>query len=267
MRYHPASEQKNARTLSIFPTPAAYLAPVHESVLCVVAFGTAPTNNSANSMRQQSAYYTSMNMFDTHQPIIGAWARERPAHLREVLRFAVLSARQPLYNLPADMEQAHRGGPEAMGVLFGWKHRAWVAAEDNQDAIYAQCLDLWEHSPPEHLAPDLILYLAQQWGLGPAKAGFVAQMAFGVGGCLDTHNLRRFGLREVRGFRQLKSLRGRRHMIERYCAALATCGSTRTLWDSWCHYVANQSRRQNLYHNAEHVSALHCISLGLSPGQ
>jgi len=202
-------------------------------------------------------------VFDTHQPIIGRWARERPAHLREVLRFAVLSARQPLYNLPADMEQAHRGGPDAMSVLFGWKHRAWIACEDHEQAIFTQCLDIWEHS--SRLDFELVLYLAGLPGLGLAKAGFVAQLAFGVSGCLDTHNLRRFGIdpNTFAHIKQRKTLAARRRMTERYCTIIDWCGGTGALWDSWCHYVASDSLMKRAYRNAEHVSELHCIALDL----
>ena len=202
-------------------------------------------------------------MFDTHQPIIGDWARERPEHLREVLRFATLSARVPLFNMAADLEQAHRGGQEAMGVLYGIKHAAWIAAENNEAAIHAQCLDIWEHSSRPDF--ELVLYLTQQVGLGLAKAGFVAQLAFGVSGCLDTHNLRRYGIgrNTFAHIKRRKTLAGRRAMVERYCTVIDWCGGTSALWDSWCYYVASDSQMKRAYRDAEHVSELHCIALNL----
>lgn len=99
-------------------------------------------------------------------------------------------------------------------------------------------------------------------GLGLAKAGFLAQMVYGLAGCLDTHNLRRFGLSA-----NLCTLRGnlkpptRARRINAYLEAVEQCGGTENLWDDWCEHLAE--RNPSRYTHAYDVSELHPAALGL----
>lgn len=207
-------------------------------------------------------------MFANHQPAISAYARQSPDNLARVIQFVVLTIRQPLYNVPADMAQAEAGGQDAMAVLWGWKHDAYAAAWRDRATIYAQCEDIWQHAKTrEQAADDLLAYLATLPGLGLAKAGFVAQLAYGVSGCIDTHNLQLFGFspRAFRGdkFKELKSLKQRRTKVRKYNSAVDRCGGTQSLWDGWCEFVA--AKYPQAYRDAFHVSAIHCEALGLEP--
>lgn len=212
-------------------------------------------------------------MFAEHQPIIGDWARKAPSHLAECIRFAVLSAQQPLYRVPDDMRAVHDSHPEAGDILFAWKGEAWRQAGANANANYWNAMALWDDYQCDMVSRDtfareLVQYLAGNvYGLGLAKAGFVAQLAFGVAGCLDTHNLRRFnlGARVFDNFCQRKTARNRRAMVQRYCDICDKLGGTEFLWDSWCRYVATESRNARQYESPNHVSLIHLTALGLSP--
>ena len=64
-------------------------------------------------------------MYDRDQPIISAYARENADQFARVLQFVILTARVRLAQVPADFETAEKGGSQAMGVLFGWKFKAY----------------------------------------------------------------------------------------------------------------------------------------------
>ena len=206
-------------------------------------------------------------MYNTHQGAISHYARSHPDSFARVLQFAILTVRQPLLNVPVDTETAQQGGYEALGVLFGWKFQAYVDAWDTREAIYADCQGLARQYRHDDMQASraIITRLCECWGFGPAKAGFVAQLVYGLAGCIDTHNIKRFGLapRAFDNYCQLKTAKARARKIAKYVDTCYALGGPETLWDTWCEYVAaNQGAS---YENAEHVSALHCTALGLDP--
>ena len=114
-------------------------------------------------------------------------------------------------------------------------------------------------------APDyLVGYLATLPGLGLAKAGFAAQLAFGVSGCLDSYNQTRFGIgvNTFSHFKRRRTVRARLAFATRYNETVEAAGGMAALWDGWCQYVA--LRRPQVYLNADVVSALHVAALSLN---
>jgi len=205
-------------------------------------------------------------MFDTHQKTISEYAQACPDNFAKVHQFVLLTIRTPLYRVPQDTKTAQRGGPEALAVLWGWKHEAYNHAE-----VHArETLSYLEHVHADATAGDhdrtgaMLEYLADMPGLGLVKAGFITQLCYGLGGCLDTHNLARFNIppRTFEGFKRKRTIKGRRAMIARYLEACDKSGGTEALWDTWCEHVAN--KYPDIYKNADHVSELHCEALNLT---
>ena len=203
-------------------------------------------------------------MYQRDQKIISTYARANPENFARVLQFVILTARVKLANIPADFETAEQGGPDAMGVLFGWKHQAFVEVWKYREFHYSYCesAKLFLDNDKE-LANILIEYFASLWGFGPAKAGFVTQLIYGIGGCLDTHNLKRFNIpmRTFDSYQQLKTVKARRRKIAQYVKLVYEHGGPEQLWDTWCHYVADN--QPALYHSASHVSTLHVEALNI----
>jgi hypothetical protein len=190
-------------------------------------------------------------VFSEHQPIIQRWAQDHPDNLRDVLRFVILTVRYPLASAVEDMRDDN---PRA---LLGWKFYAWDAAEMDKARNFEVATRLNDCSAdPEVRAFELVSFIATLPGFGLAKAGFVAQLAFGLAGCLDTHNLGRFGygLDTFAHYKRRKTAGGRAKLARRYLAAVDACGGTEDLWNSWCEFVAGRDKR---YDSAEHVSRLH----------
>lgn len=204
-------------------------------------------------------------MYKTHQPRIAAWSRSSPDNFGRLLQFVILTAREPLYNVPANTEIARNGGQDAMSILFGWKHSAYVQAWERRETILSFCEHVMASDRSDReKTEELLEYISGERGFALVKAGFVIQLAFGLSGCLDTHNAKLYGFAPEAFIRvkALKTAKARRKLISRYCSAQERAGSTEFLWDQWCKHVADLYPA--IYKGAYHVSALHCAALGLS---
>lgn len=224
-------------------------------------------------------------MFAQHQPKISVFARQNPDNFARVLRFVVLTIRNRLFNLPADMETLHAAlygesgqysDSDIRGILMGSKAAAVAQIDTEKDGLFWQAESIVYHAETERdAARELIRLFATIHGIGIAKAGFCAQLIYGVGGCLDGHNLERFGINPncVRSsnYKGLKTLKNRDKMLDNYLDICEKFGGCESLWDSWCEYVFarpdDTGRKMNgnksAYKSADHVSALHCESLGI----
>lgn len=137
--------------------------------------------------------------------------------------------------------------------IFGHKHDAIAYL----DAFGA---DLWhslEYQFELGASEDLMLRtMLRVPGIGLAKGGFMLQMCYGLSGCLDTHNVTRFGLPERRYASGHKDTDTRR--ASEYNEVCARLGGTAELWDTWCEYLAERDGR---YLSAQEVSRLHLAPL------
>ena len=219
-------------------------------------------------------------MFAKHQKRISEYGRANPENMARVLKFVILTIRTRLYNLPADMETLDTGGEtdkDLPAVLYGFKMDSCNQIDAEAESLFWQAEEIAYHATSEREAAENLLDLFTGiHGLGLAKAGFAAQLIYGVSACLDSHNIARFNIpyahMKSSTFKNAKTLKTRHKHIARYCDYVEQCGGTESLWDSWCDFVYNRpddigfkmNGNQAAYHSAYHVSALHCESLGLA---
>ena len=90
----------------------------------------------------------------------------------------------------------------------------------------------------------------------------------GEAGCLDMHNVKRFGLDEKAWIiRPRKNadfqLREIDDKIALYLALCEQCGGTEKLWDEWCELLND---KVGTFHSADDVSRRHWIYLLGLPG-
>lgn len=206
-------------------------------------------------------------MFINHQPIIGNYARKNSQNFFQVLQFTLLTIQQSLHSVPYMMAEVNREGINS-GYLWGIKGIAWENMSGRKNEVYDHAMAAYDGSADPHTqARELILYLASLPGLGLVKGGFVAQLAFGLVGCLDSHNAKRFGLTRsqlsANAFKCARSHATRYAKVDGYLSLCYELGGCAALWDSWCEYVADRNTF-NVYGNAHDVSAMHCDALGLS---
>ncbi len=198
-------------------------------------------------------------MFANHQPQLARLGRSSPQGLERIATFALCTIRQPLRIAVADYPLVRRG--EHAQSIFGAKHNGLAYLRHHSADLWERCEYAYETCDDE-TATDIILgVLAEVPCLGPAKAGFVCQMIYGLSGCIDTHNLTRFNLpeRTFRGREAKLSWSRVRAMYRDYNAFCRKVGGTAALWDGWCTYLAERDPVN--YPSAHRVSELHLAPL------
>jgi hypothetical protein len=197
-------------------------------------------------------------MFAQHQPQIGAVGRASATGFAQVAFFSGLCARVPLSDAAADFKRAWAG--EMCGSMFGpkWQMLDYLRSPA-AGGVWEECSTLYEQarSEPAECEDAMLAAITRVPGLGLAKGGFALQLIWGLSGCLDTHNIARFGLRE-RALSHRPSYPSA--LLSRYNATCAAAGGPERLWDGWCHYVATKDAGR--YDSAEHVSSLHLACIG-----
>lgn len=197
--------------------------------------------------------------FAKHQPAIGQWARQSSDNFADVFRFVLATIQQPLSMTP-DIVKDYKENGAASIYAFGMKRDALHWLEDNSGLLYDNAMFLWNYG-----RRPLLSYFASLPGLGLIKGGFLAQLAFGSIGCLDRHNIERFGLDvsefAAYRFKRAKRTETRQRILFHYIDLCDKCGGSALLWAEWCEYVA---QRDNDFETAEDVSRFHLTALGLN---
>jgi hypothetical protein len=203
-------------------------------------------------------------MFDVHQKQIGEFARANPDNMRRVYVFVIATIQQSIETVPTMVHDMLQHGTNSKHA-WGFKSEALEFINANAESVYSEAMAIYRgHACPDDAAHELLKYFAALPGLGIAKGGFMVQLCFGVSGCLDSHNLKRFNINpndfKASRYKNAKSPALRSAIIEAYHAAVSNCGGTAGLWNSWCEYVASLRPSMTAYD----VSAIHCDALGLA---
>lgn len=196
-------------------------------------------------------------MFRDDQPTIEAWARKDALNTLDVGTFVLLSIRQQFSGLGRLLQRVK---DRDMAPLWGFKREGFDYLHRKRAYLHKRCEDarfgrIWVND----LMRD---YLAVP-GLGLVKAGFCVQLLTGEAGCMDMHNLERFGMNE-REFNIPKrkdvdeQLREVDKAIENYLYTCDRYGGSVQLWDGWCHWVAET---YSTYEDADDVSRRHVTYL------
>jgi hypothetical protein len=185
-------------------------------------------------------------MYAEHVPAISHAMRSDCEVFKRGCLFAVLSARQPVRNVPAMLDDCDRERAASV-YLFGWKRQSYVYLQTEGETLWRDVCAIPLADPGA-----AIMRLMDVPGLGLIKAGFVAQfLGFDVA-CLDSRNAEREGRDYAREFRspgRLSALAKRKH-VDRYLGKVL--GKASYYWDTWCAYVAPDHKL-----TAYEVSALH----------
>ena len=191
---------------------------------------------------------------------IQSYAQENAEQFKEVVTFVFLTIQQPFKGVPAQCQDVRDNGIESR-YLWGWKREGFAYIEAHGAEVWQKCNTLYREQP-EGWQVAIMQELVKVPGLGVVKAGFVTQLCWGFGGCFDTHNLRAWGF-DTETFKLPKSLKPStvRQKIAVYLDVVERVGGTERLWDLWCERVA--SVYPKWYRDAEHVSHLHRVALGL----
>ncbi len=198
-------------------------------------------------------------MFKRHQPPIAAFGQASPENMARVLQFVLLTIRMHLRTVPKSMAEVDKVGAKAR-ALWGWKREAWEHIQANSVNIYSEAMALAAIPDPVEAERQLLAHFAMLPGFGVVKSGFAVQLLFGLGGCLDTHNVERYRLnaQKFKDLKRLKTWAARYKQIDYYQKLLHKLGGAEKLWNSWCAYVAEKEAG---YSSPEYVSELHSIAI------
>lgn len=201
-------------------------------------------------------------MFADHQPIIGQWARACPENFARAQLLAILSARQPFDYVGEDLNAVLAGDPRP---LFAWKAAAWFDIQRTAARRLAACEMIYCRGSKVAMETELLAEITKTIGLGLIKGGFVAQMVYGVIGCIDSRNQDEFGIakRRYREIPPSATDATRTRKCREYVLACRKLGGCAFLWDNWCQGYALKGGRLS---TSWEVSAEHCRILGLAAG-
>ncbi len=196
-------------------------------------------------------------MYRKDQWAIESWAARDSYNTLDVGTFVLLTIRQQFSGVGRMLDKVRVGD---YGPLWGFKYRGFEYLREKREYLHqrvnaARRGKIWVND----LMRD---YLAVP-GLGLVKAGFAVQLLTGEAGCMDMHNLERFGINE-RDFDiparkdPDEQLRVIDECIENYLHTCDAYGGSEMLWDGWCHWVADTYRT---YQDAEDVSRRHVTFL------
>lgn len=196
-------------------------------------------------------------MFNRDQPQLSALGRSGPDGFERICTFVLLTIRQPLRIACMDYKLVRDG---ERGPLFGAKSRGLDYVQAHAGDLLDECEECYALMPDDDAECAILHILMRIPGIGPAKAGFIAQMLYGLSGCIDTHNLTRFGLDE-RHFKMNKALKPARKcaIVRDYNTFCRKVGGAEALWNGWCDYLA--ARDPINYPSGDAVSRLHLCPL------
>jgi hypothetical protein len=199
-------------------------------------------------------------MYKQDVTAIEAHVSTGPRALMDVIEFVLCTIQAGLSTVRLQRDDIAKQGLTSR-FLWGKKAEGLAYAYDNAEPLWAKLLQLKEggRTDPENIA-EATLLLMEVPNLGMVKASFVLQCIGFDTACIDSHNLKRLGLKEsaVKVNPKLSAQTKKVKVLD--YVKLCQQRGTEYWWDSWCKYVAG-NRANRYLTSAEAVSAYHvdCI--------
>jgi hypothetical protein len=201
-------------------------------------------------------------MYKRDVAIIAEHAANSPQGLVDVAEFVLCTIQAGLSTVKAQRLDIAETGLSSR-FLWGKKSDGLAYIQKNADWLWLKLHHLKEKGPsnPENIA-DATLLLMQVPNLGMVKASFVLQCLGFNTACIDSHNLKRLGMKPsaVKVSAKLSPEKQRAKVIA-YVELCQTQGA-QWWWDTWCEHVAGNQANRRL-DTGDAVSAYHvdCVIL------
>lgn len=185
--------------------------------------------------------------------------RKGPDGLVDVASFVLATIQTPLFRTKvqvADIKIKHH----LSEALWGFKRAGYESVREDSQKLFKAFVER-----PEAL-PWAIYTMMSYPGFGMVKGSFLLQCLGYPIGCLDSHNIKRFGLVE----KDLKSpanlsVGKKMEKVYGYIGKCDQLGGAEGLWDGWCSHVAKQGRQNRHLPTAEAVSRFHYDVISQTP--
>jgi len=204
-------------------------------------------------------------MYKTHGVACQTYAQGSAENLSYTVLMIVLSIQQNWLGVGEQLADVRLQGAESR-FLWGRdkvpiisKAKTYAYLEHNKHRLYADVMMIIDSDSDDGTkAKKLMDIFLDVDGLGLPKAGFACQLVAGLVGCMDVHNIRRYGIDPKtlllsRNPKTSKGIAANDRKIVDYIDMCHNYG-TENLWDTWCEFLSTKSKR---WANANHVSEVH----------
>lgn len=193
-------------------------------------------------------------MYNTHAPLIKDFAASSADNLTDVVLMVVLSIQQNWLSVGDQLKDVKVNGIESK-FLWGFKRDTYIWLERNKHKLYGQYRAVLNSTKDsESKADSMMKVFMRVPGLGLVKAGFACQLAGGLVGCIDSHNIKLYSIEpsvlKVSNKMNPDTLAEKRKKYIKLCHLIGT----ENLWNNWCNHLATKSK---LWDDAHHVSEVH----------
>lgn len=201
-------------------------------------------------------------MYKRDVALIADHAANSPKGLIDVVEFVLCTIQAGLSTVKAQRLDIAETGLNSR-FLWGRKADGLAYIKETADWMWLQLLHFKDKGPsnPENIA-DATLLLMQVPNLGMVKASFVLQCLGFDTACIDSHNLKRLGLKDsaVKVSPKLSPEKKRAKVLA--YVELCQAQGAEYWWDSWCEHVAGNQANRRL-DTGDAVSAYHvdCVIL------
>ena len=197
-------------------------------------------------------------MYNTHGLKCQKYAQRSADNMADVTLMVVLSIQQNWLSIGNQLADVRANKSESK-FLWGNKIKTYEYLEANKQKIYAQSMAVINSKQTDtQKSISLMNIFLRIDGLGLPKAGFMCQLVAGLVGCMDTHNIKLYGLdpKSLALSKNPKTQKGLDTNNQKILAYITLCHNygTENLWNSWCSLLATKSKR---WVDSNHVSEVH----------
>ena len=194
------------------------------------------------------------SMYNVHNPICREVSQSSKHGLATNIAFTLSSIQERTFLLPKYMQDYALYGWEAPHFKRINKYKGASYVRDNIDDLWKSFNDILDSG--KDIKVKCVLLFSTIPMISTVKAGFITQLAVGKVGCLDSHNLTRYGIDPKRfHINDNLGLDTKTRKVRDYTQTCDSLGGSRVLWNKWCPHIAKTY--PNHFNNGFEVSKLH----------
>tara|TARA_B100000470_G_C19743240_1_gene370208 strand:- start:232 stop:924 length:693 start_codon:yes stop_codon:yes gene_type:complete len=209
-----------------------------------------------------AAQRRAINMYKTHGINCQVFSQRSADNLFKTVMMASSSIKQPWSSIGKQLKDILSNGADSE-YLFSFKRETYLYMVSHKHKVHAQLLAVINSKKTDaDKASSLMNVYLKVPGLGLAKAGFLCQLTAGLVGCMDSHNIKRYGvdpktMRLNNKPKGKKALDSNTRKVLNYIDMCHDYG-TENMWNSWCSHIATKDKQaKEFWQDANHVSEAH----------
>ena len=197
-------------------------------------------------------------MYSNHAIKCQQYAQRSANNMADVTLMVVLSIQQNWLSVGDQLADVRQNKADSR-FLWGNKGKTYAYLAANKHIMYAEAMTVINSSLCDgDKAEALMDIFLQVDGLGLPKAGFMCQLMAGLVGCMDSHNIKMYGIdpKSLSIAKKPKTQKGIDANKQKTRAYIDLCHAygTEALWNSWCELLSTKSKR---WVDGNHVSEVH----------